>query len=141
MWGRHIKTAKFFGTDFDSELVYIYDAAGADQPSPGRLQPSNLLLGPAVVNRLGWSRGYWEIVSSQPASEVEVLRRHLFVRYRGAGPTNYEIVDENGRKVRCREFFKPVDPRGLMPAGFSNFNHIDWLVRGILKERGVIPGS
>lgn len=117
-WGRHIKTTKFFGTDFDSSLVYIYDAVGPERPSREHLRPSNLLLGPAVVNHLGWSRGYWEIICSEPISKPDVLRRHLFVRYRGTGAKDYEIVDENGRKVQRGNFLRPIDPRSLMHAGF-----------------------
>ena len=58
LWGRLIKRAKFFGLSAEFSLVYIYDAIGADRPSPGLLSPQNLIIGPSVVNNLGWARGY-----------------------------------------------------------------------------------
>ena len=111
----------------------------AEQPSPQFLKPTNLLTGPAVVNNLGWTRGYWQIVKSEPVEEADVLDRHLFGRMAGTGsPEDFHIVDESGHNVRNWQFWKPLKAERLMQAGFSNFNHIDRLVSGLLEERGIV---
>ncbi len=136
LWGRLIKKARFFGDDFEMNLVYIYDAISRERPQPEVLIPSNLITGPSVVNNLGWVRGYWEIMASQSLGPADKQEEHLFVRYRGTGsPADYDLVDENGRVVVDRR----VDPRTLGQSGYGNFNYVDWLVRGILEARGVIP--
>ena len=57
LWGRLIKKARFFGGDFEANLVYIYDAISRERPKPEVLIPSYLIIGPSVVNNLGWVRG------------------------------------------------------------------------------------
>lgn len=136
LWGRLVKKAKFFGDDFEANLVYIYDAVSGDQPKPEVLIPSNLIMGPSIVNNLGWVRGYWEIMASQPLRPADIRQKHVFLRYRGTGsPVDYDLVDEDGREV----IDPTVDPRSPSQSGYNNFNYIDWLIRGILQERGVIP--
>jgi hypothetical protein len=136
LWGSLIKKARFFGDDFEANLVYVYDAISRELPKPEVLIPSNLIIGPCVVNNLGWVRGYWEIVSSQPLRAADMRDEHLFVRYRGTGsPVDYDLVDEDGRVVVGRV----VDPTSLGQSGYSNFNYVDWLIRGILQTRDVIP--
>jgi hypothetical protein len=137
LWGRMIKKARFFGGDFEANLGYIYDAISRERPKPEALIPSNLIIGPSVVNNLGWVRGYWEIMASQPLRAADAREEHLFVRYRGVreSPADYDLVDEDDRVVVDHV----VDPRSLGQSGFSNFNYVDWLVRGILQARGVIP--
>src|SRR5262245_10562654 len=75
LWGRFIKRASFFGTDFPSNMVYIYDAVSAERPSRDLLTPQNLIIGPSVVNNLGWLRGYWEVVASERLEARDVLSR------------------------------------------------------------------
>jgi hypothetical protein len=136
LWGRLIKRPKFFGVRSDFNLVYIYDFVGAERPDPGQLIPQNLMIGPVVVNNLGWIRGYWEIVASEPILPSDVLDRHLLVRSLGTGSVDdYDLVGEDGRPVEK----KRIDSRSLSQSGFGNFNSVDWTLRGILRERGVIP--
>jgi len=131
-----IKKARFFGDDFEANLVYIYDAISRECPELEVLIPSNLIIGPSVVNNLGWVRGYWEIMASQPLGPADIRDEHLFVRYQGTGSlVDYDLVDKDGRVVVDRV----VDPRSLGHAGYSNFNYVDWLVRCILESRNVIP--
>jgi hypothetical protein len=135
LWGRLIKRAKFFGLDADLNLVYIYDATGPVCPTSKLLSPQNLIIGPSVVNNLGWARGYWEIVSSEPLKPADVLDHHFFIRYHGTGSTrDYDIVDEQGRRVRSPK----VQSSKLAQSGFGNFNSIDWQLRAILRERELI---
>lgn len=136
LWGRLIKKARFFGDNFEMNLVYIYDAVTRERPKPELLTPSNLIIGPSVVNNLGWVRGYWEIMASQPLGPDDTQREHLFVEYRGTGSlADYNVVDENGLVVVDRA----VDPLSLGQSGYSNFNYVDCLVRSILAARGAIP--
>jgi hypothetical protein len=136
LWGRLIKRARFFGDDFEANLVYIYDAISGERPAPEVLIPSNLIIGPSVVNNLGWVRGYWEIIASQPLRPIDVREKHIFVRYRGTGsPADYDLVNEDGRVVVDHA----VDPRSLGQSGYGNFNYIDWLVRDILQARSSSP--
>jgi len=137
VWGRLIKRACFFGLGFDLNLVYLYDAIGFDRPTPDLLVPGNLILGPSVVNNLGFSRGYWEIVGSEPVIASDMLDRHLFVRFKGTGrPDDYKLVDEIGAKVHIKH--SPSD-RSLAQSTIGNYNLIDWHVRDILRARGVLP--
>lgn len=135
VWGRLIKKARFFGVDAEFNLVYIYDAIGADRPSADLLSPHNLIIGPSVVNNLGWARGYWEIVASEPIRPADTLDHHYFIRYHGTGSIcDYDVVDEEGRKVRSPK----VQADELAQSAFGSFNHIDWQLRAILQKRGLI---
>lgn len=64
LWGRLIKSPNSLDSTLLFNLVYIYDAIGPERPPAALLTPSNLLMGPAVANNLGWLRGYWQIVAS-----------------------------------------------------------------------------
>lgn len=135
LWGRLVKKARFFGVDANFSLVYIYDAIGPVRPSPDLLTPQNLIVGPSVVNDLGWARGYWEIIASERIKATDLLDHHYFIRYHGTGSTSdYDIVDEQGRKARTAE----VQINKLAQSGFGNFNLIDWQLRKILRDRGLI---
>jgi hypothetical protein len=135
LWGRLIKKAKFFGVNGDFNLVYIYDAIGPARPAPDRLSPCNLIIGPSVVNNLGWTRGYWEIVASEPVRPADLLDHHYFIRYHGTGSRkDYDIVDEHGRTVRSAL----AQADRLAQSAFGNFNSIDWQIRAILRERGLL---
>jgi hypothetical protein len=137
LWGRLIKKASFFGLGFELNLVYVYDAMGFDRPAPAALAPTNLILGPSVVNNLGFSRGYWQIMSSEPVRAADVLEAHLFVRFKGTGRADdYELVDEAGAKVHIKH--SKADTL-LAQSGIGNYNLIDWLIQEILRARGVLP--
>ena len=135
LWGRLIKKAKFFGLDADFNLVYIFDAISSVQPSPDLLSPRNLIIGPSVVNNLGWSRGYWEIVSSEALKPTDILANHFFIRFHGTGSKHdFDIVDEQGREVRSPK----LQATKLAQSGLGNFNSIDWQLREILHDRGLM---
>lgn len=135
LWGRLIKRAKFFGLDAEFSLVYIYDVIGEGRPANDLLSPQNLIVGPSVVNNLGWARGYWEIIASELVKPADMLDHHYFIRYHGTGSTrDYDIVDEKGNTVRSPK----VQVSKLAQSGFGNFNLIDWQLRAILRERGLI---
>ena len=48
------------------------------------LNPMNLIIGRSVVNNLGWVRGYWEIIASEPLRPADIRDTHLIVS-RGRG--------------------------------------------------------
>jgi len=138
LWGRLVKKAGFFGVKSDFNLVYIYDANGPERPTSELLVPQNLIIGPVVVNNLGWVRGYWEIVASEPIRTDDVLERHLFVEFWGTGSTSdYDIVDEAGKRVDKLG----IDRTRLSQSGFGNFNSVDWNLRAILQGRNLIPSE
>ena len=137
VWGRLIKKAHFFGLGFDLNLVYVYDAMGVERPAPKALVPGNLILGPSVVNNLGFSRGYWEIVGSGPVIASDMLDRHMFVKLKGTGrPDDYELVDEDWAEVDIKH---SLADKSLAQSGIGNYNLIDWRVQEILRTRGVLP--
>jgi hypothetical protein len=137
VWGRLMKKSNFFGLDFELNLVYIYDVTGEERPAPERLIRSNLIIGPSVVNNLGFSRGYWQIIASEPVKADDLLDKHLFIRFRGTGsPDDYDLVDETGTRVRVSH---SQSDRLLSQSGIGNYNLIDWQVQEILQTRGVMP--
>lgn len=137
VWGRLIKKARFFGVDLALNLVYIYDAMGPDRPASSALLPTNLILGPSVVNNLGFSRGYWEIQASEPVIPSDVLDEHWFVQFKGTGrPNDYELIDETGAIVHVKH--SQADKLRAQ-SGIGNYNLIDWQVQEILRARGVLP--
>ena len=136
LWGRLIKRARFFGLKSDFNIVYIYDAMGPERPALELMVPGNLIIGPVVVNNLGWFRGYWEILASEPLRPRDVLDQHLFVRLWGTGSLDdYDIVDESGKTVDKRG----IDRCLLSQSGVGNFNSVDWTLRSILLDRGLVP--
>jgi hypothetical protein len=135
LWGRLVKKANFFGLNKAFNLVYIYDVVSQELPNPDQLTPENLLIGPTVVNNLGWLRGYWEIIEHRPIYREDLLNEHFFIRFRGVGGgNNYEIVDERGTVIKQPDMGK----QKIAQSGFSNFNAIDWEIRDILECRGII---
>jgi len=87
----------------------------------------NLILGPSVVNNLGFSRGYWQIMSSEPVTAADRLDTHLFVRFKGTGrPDDYDLVDEAGAKVHVKR--SQADTL-LAQSGIGNYNLIDWRIQ------------
>ena len=63
-----------------SNLIYIYDVQAREKVSPPlhSLTPERLLLAPQFVNRLPWSKGYFESVAYEPLVQSDLLRRHCF---------------------------------------------------------------
>ena len=52
-------------------LIFIYDKMSTTPKIPCNLDNSNLLIAPTVVNRLGWSRGYFETICNIPITDRE----------------------------------------------------------------------
>ena len=123
LWGRVVKQGAFFGVEGAFHLVHVYDSMSERMPAPSEMNSGNLLIPPQVVNNLGFSRGYWEIVANVPSSEEEAAaRKQLFQK--GFGLPGERIVDAEGNPVQSDR-----DVATLPRAAFGNFNSVDERVR------------
>lgn len=52
-------------------LVFIYDKCSVDQSIPDDLSHSGFLISPTIINKLPWSRGYFETIGNVPVTELE----------------------------------------------------------------------
>ena len=52
-------------------LIFIYDKMSKSKCIPYDLDCSDLLSAPSIVNRLGWSRGFFETICSFPITDKE----------------------------------------------------------------------
>jgi len=59
-------------------LIYIYNATSRDKTQIPKLDKNNLLIPPEMINRLGWSRGYFENVGFKKLTKNDVLDVHCF---------------------------------------------------------------
>lgn len=94
-------------------LVYIYNATSDDKANIPRLSKFDLLIPPKMINRLGWSRGYFETVANIPLCEDEIIWPHCFKDPLGGG---------------YRDEYNHVLPHRFEPCGFyalGNFRTLD----------------
>lgn len=63
-----------------SNLVYIYGVRSSqkDPPPLHLLTPEKLLIAPQFINRMPWSKGYFEVVGHESLAMSDLLRRHCF---------------------------------------------------------------
>lgn len=62
-----------------SYLIYVYDLRSPrKQPDLDALQPGRLLLPPVFINRMPWTKGYFENVAHQEMSPHLLLPQHCF---------------------------------------------------------------
>ena len=87
-------------------LIYIYNATSKDKNIIPELDKNNLLIPPTMVNRLGWSRGYFENVSFKELTEDQVLKIHCFWR-----PSRGTYMNEKG--VQLDGTCEPIGQYGL----------------------------
>ncbi len=115
LFGRVVSTAARWALAEDSgtvNLVYVYDYRSSDKKVPDRqhLGADRLLVPPQLINRLGWSRGYFETLANLPLEEGEVLREHCFqTNVYAAGPRWFD--------ERANALPEPVPPVGAWGAG------------------------
>ena len=85
-----------------ANLVYVYRHRSPDKsPDIDVLRPDDLLLSPQFINRMPWTRGYFETVATQPLKPGDLLERHCFRR------SNGEFLDDEGIRMPG-----PVEPCG-----------------------------
>ena len=104
-----------------SDLVYNYDyRSQTKEPDLSQLTPDRLLIAPKFINRLGWSRGYFETVAHKPLKASDWLEQ---VSYWNDGRKKY--LDQDGKILPGK-----VEPCGVW--GMGNYRHIDDLVSDAL---------
>lgn len=85
-----------------SNLIYIYRwMSESKQPNMEQLSRHNLLIPPIYINRLPWSKGYFETVARLELQAEDVLERHCFRRFNG------DYFNEVGERLQ-----EPVEPCG-----------------------------
>ena len=80
LWGRVISTEARTPGPHGEELIliYVYSVITESFRQIPKLDKNSLLLPPAIINRLGWSRGYFLTVASIPLSGDDVFQVHCF---------------------------------------------------------------
>lgn len=107
-------------------LIYIYKSrSSAKEPVP-ELCCDKLLLPPKLINRLPWSRGYFEVIENRPLGAGDVLPVHCFHDKSWVKET---YVNEYGIKLQRR-----TEPCGLF--AMSSFRTID---TAISEALGIAP--
>jgi hypothetical protein len=88
-------------------LVYVYRHRSIrPKPEIAELGPQNLLIPPVFINQLGWTKGYFLPVGSQPIRPPDRLPRHCFRRWTG------ECLDDTGQPLPA-----PTEPCGEWALG------------------------
>lgn len=122
--GRFIKTLRN-GVPFldGSYLIYIFDRV-RDQPvTDERDTKENLLVSPDLVNRLGWSRGYFRHIEHRPIKRGEVFKNHCHHCYIRE-LTNTGYIDDRGKPCR------PFEP--ILSGGLGNYRTVDMEISEVL---------
>jgi hypothetical protein len=94
-------------------LIYVYSASSKDKNTIPELDKNNLLIPPKMINRLGWSRGYFETVGFKELTKDDVLNVHCFW-----DPVHRRYVNE--KKKVLDGPYEPVSQYGL-----GNYRVID----------------
>lgn len=63
-------------------LIFLYDKRTDGQTLPHRLDGEELLIPPVIINRLPWSRGYFETVGNAPVTQRERSLSYGFWSFR-----------------------------------------------------------
>jgi len=96
-YGRVISTTCAIGAYEGSILLYFYRATSVTKTAIPALCKQTLLIPPVATNRLGWSRGYFEVLRHRVLEEADVLSGHCFKAVH-SGRT--EFCDERGAPLR-----------------------------------------
>jgi hypothetical protein len=116
LFGRVISTTAQWGAgpSVTANLIYVFKARSDTKslPDKSELQADRLLFAPAVINRLPWSRGYFQVLANLPLGDGEVLNQHCFRSDRD------RYFDELGRRLEHR-----TEPCGLW--GLGSYRTID----------------
>lgn len=100
-----------------TNLIYIYrDPQPTKSPALKSLSVDRLLGPPRFINRLPWSRGYFETVLNIPMTRDDLLEQHCFSALRSDTP----YVDEKGRPLATR--FEPCGKWAL--AGYVTIDEV-----------------
>lgn len=90
-------------------LIYIYRSrSSTPDPTGEDLSRDNLLVPPVFINRLPWSRGYFQTVDRRPLRTADILDRHCFDNTMFG---RISFLDEDG--VELDEPFEPCGVWGM----------------------------
>lgn len=102
-------------------LIYIYrDQFATQEPKLESLRPERLLIPPVFTNRLGWTKGYFETVATQPIASADLLRQHCFRTWNG------RFLDLDGTQLAS-----PTDPCGDW--ALTSYRMIDDMISDALR--------
>jgi hypothetical protein len=81
LFGRVIGTDAVIGPMTGIILIYIFRTRSEVKAPPRRedLRPDNLLVPPILINRLPWSRGYFETIDHRPLEQEDLLKQNCFL--------------------------------------------------------------
>src|SRR5438105_8180120 len=96
-------------------LIYVYDEVSETKTPELELSPERLLLPPVFINRMPWTKGYFETVDHRPLRPEDLLQQTCFRRWNG------DYLDETGSKLPG-----PLEPCGDW--GLASYRMIDDLV-------------
>jgi hypothetical protein len=102
-------------------LVYIYNATSKNKCDIPALDKKNLLIPPVMINRLGWSRGYFETIEHKELTIDDVLKVHCFW-----SRAKEVYINEKGQQLD-----EPHEPIGFY--GLSNYRVIDDRISELLE--------
>lgn len=106
-----------------SYLIYVYSLRSADRtPDVVALAPDRLLLPPVFINKMPWSKGYFETVNHDDLRPADFLQQ---VSYWDAARARF--VDQAGNVV----------PREVQPAGDWALCSYRWLDDQISDALGI----
>lgn len=114
-FGRVIDTGLEAAGFPNSILIYFYKHRSTTKEMPDRtlLGSDQLLRGPIFINRLPWSRGYFETIGNLPLEEGDRLAPECF----------WDVVTQKYLDLHGNEIRKPVEPYGEY--GLSSFRTVD----------------
>jgi hypothetical protein len=75
LFGRVICTDAVSGFSAGAILIYVFRTRSEVKARPRRqeLRPDNLLASPILINRLPWSRGYFETIDHRLLEQADLL--------------------------------------------------------------------
>lgn len=104
-------------------LIYIYRyRVASPKPDRAELTPDNLMLPPVFINKMPWTKGYFENVDCVDIAEKDILSRYCFW---DGGREIY--VDENRNEF----------PREFQPCGDWGLSGYRWLDDQISDALGI----
>ena len=114
LFGRVISTVAMWGPSASANLIYVFKVRSNAKTAPdsSELRANRLLIAPLIINRLPWSRGYFETIAIQPLVEGDVLKQHCF-------RSSYGGYDDE----QSRELSTPSEPCGVW--GLHSYRTID----------------
>ena len=118
-FGLVIDQGTFFGIDGNFHLIGIFNISHQDAPAADEvtINASELIL-QAVVNNLGFSRGYWEVIRNQPIPAYLKKLPHLFYSPPFMNRPG-RVVGRDGSEINYEG-----DPKKLPIAAIGNFNTV-----------------